>query len=57
MESKTVQDKVLEVLVAEIERQLGHRLSSSEVQAVSVNGTLNLDDIAVAVTAALAGGP
>ena len=56
MESENIEDKIREVLISEIERQLGQPLSG-EVQAVSINGTLNLDDIAAAVTAALAGGP
>jgi hypothetical protein len=56
VESETIEDKIREVLVSEIERQLGQR-PSGETQAVTINGTLNLDDITAAVTAALAGGP
>ena len=56
MESESIEHKVREILISEIERQLGRRLGS-EVQAVQINGQLNLDDIAAAVTGALAGGP
>lgn len=54
-----IEEKVREALLAEIQRQSGTALSVGEVEegGIRLQGVLNLDDVALAITGALAGGP
>ena len=57
MESESIEKKVREALVAELQRQTGSTLKESDDGKVTVNGAFNLDDLALAITGAVAGGP
>jgi len=55
METETIETKIREALLAELERQTGARKGDDDT--IVVNGKINVDDLAVAVAGALAGGP
>jgi hypothetical protein len=57
-----LEDKVREAIIAELQRQAeagqqGLRVNAGEAEMITIEGRVNLDELAMAIVGSLAGGP